>query len=339
MTELTDLSETDASNTTVTTADIAEGCAPSGINNAIRNTLGLIRRAFKASIFRVRDTTDQTKLLAFDVSGVTTATTRTMTVPDLSGTLVTSGGGATTDNAIPRYDGTAGKQQASGVIIDDSNRVAVGLGAEATPGVAFLGDLNTGMWSPSADIIAWSTAGAENLRLSGMSLMLGTTTIVGLSDGTAANVGSYMGQGVLASQNNAGAALFLSKRSATGSLAEFYVTGAYVGGITVTGAATTFVTSSDYRLPWKAGHTALEGSGDFIDALNPRYFPEVGFGGFIAHEFAGVSPSSVHGEKDAVDGDGKPIYQGMDASTPEVMANIVAELQSLRRRMAEVEAK
>ena len=87
MTELTDLSETDASNTTITTADIAEGCAPSGINNAIRNTLGLIRRAFKASIFRIRDTTDQTKLLAFDLSGIATATTRTITIPDYDMTL------------------------------------------------------------------------------------------------------------------------------------------------------------------------------------------------------------------------------------------------------------
>lgn len=87
MTELTDLSETDASNTTITSANIAEGCNPSEINNAIRNTLGLIRRAFKASIFRLRDTSDQTKLLAFDLSGITTATTRALTVPNRSGTL------------------------------------------------------------------------------------------------------------------------------------------------------------------------------------------------------------------------------------------------------------
>ena len=87
MTELTDLSETDASNVTITAIDIDEGCAPSGINNAIRNTLGLIRRAFKASIFRLRDTTDQTKLLAFDLSGITTATTRTITMGNANVTL------------------------------------------------------------------------------------------------------------------------------------------------------------------------------------------------------------------------------------------------------------
>lgn len=88
MTELTDLSETDGDNVLITGANIAEGCPPSGINNAIRNLAGLIRRAFKASIFRLRDSTDQTKLLAFDLSGITTGTTRTLTVQDRSGTLL-----------------------------------------------------------------------------------------------------------------------------------------------------------------------------------------------------------------------------------------------------------
>ena len=61
--------------------------------------------------------------------------------------------------------------------------------------------------------------------------------------------------------------------------------------------------------------------------------------GFLAHEFAEVSPLSVSGEKDAVDADGKPVYQSMQASTSEVIANLVAELQSLRKRLAALEAK
>ena len=42
----------------------------------------------KASTFRVVDSSDLTKKLAFDVSGLTTATTRTITIPDASTTLV-----------------------------------------------------------------------------------------------------------------------------------------------------------------------------------------------------------------------------------------------------------
>jgi hypothetical protein len=87
MTELTDLSETDANNVLISGANVAEGCPPSGINNAIRNLAGLIRRAFKTSIFRLRDNTDNTKLLAFDLSGLTTATERTWAAPDKNGTV------------------------------------------------------------------------------------------------------------------------------------------------------------------------------------------------------------------------------------------------------------
>jgi len=47
----------------------------------------------------------------------------------------------------------------------------------------------------------------------------------------------------------------------------------------------------------------------------------------------------VSGEKDAEDEDGNPAYQAMQASTSEVIADLVAELQSLRSRVALLEAK
>jgi hypothetical protein len=36
--------------------------------------------------------------------------------------------------------------------------------------------------------------------------------------------------------------------------------------------------------------------------------------GFLAHELAEVVPEAVVGEKDAVDAEGKPVYQGIDQS-------------------------
>lgn len=41
-----------------------------------------------SSLFRIKDSTDPTKKVAFDVSGVTTATTRTLTVPNANTTIV-----------------------------------------------------------------------------------------------------------------------------------------------------------------------------------------------------------------------------------------------------------
>jgi hypothetical protein len=114
-----------------------------------------------------------------------------------------------------------------------------------------------------------------------------------------------------------------------------------LGGITTNGTVITYGGTSDYRLKNITG--PLTDSGTFIDALKPK----VGtwkadgskFVGFIAHEFAEVSPSSVSGEKDAVDSDGKPVYQGMQASSAEVIANLVAQIQELRQRVAGLETK
>ena len=50
--------------------------------------------------------------------------------------------------------------------------------------------------------------------------------------------------------------------------------------------------------------------------------------GFIAHELAEVCPQAVTGEKDAVDVEGKPIYQGIDTSF--LVATLTAAIQELK---------
>jgi hypothetical protein len=57
-------------------------------------TIGEWSDALKATVMRFVDGTDATKKLAFDVSGVTTGTTRTLTVPDASGTIALLGNSA-----------------------------------------------------------------------------------------------------------------------------------------------------------------------------------------------------------------------------------------------------
>ena len=105
---------------------------------------------------------------------------------------------------------------------------------------------------------------------------------------------------------------------------------ATVGSVVCGPSATTFNTSSDYRL--KDNQAPLSGSGAFIDALKPTVWNWKLDGtrgcGFIAHEFADVSPGSVSGIKDGID------YQSMQASSSEVIANLVAEIQDLRKRLS-----
>lgn len=122
---------------------------------------------------------------------------------------------------------------------------------------------------------------------------------------------------------------------------QFYRNGTAAGVIvTNSSAQTSYAASSDYRL--KNDPQPLTGSGAFIDALQPKTWTWDTSGqpgvGFIAHEVASVSPSSVFGEMDAVNDDGSPKYQSMEYGSPEFIANIVAELQSLRARVAALEA-
>jgi hypothetical protein len=159
-------------------------------------------------------------------------------------------------------------------------------------------------------------------------------TIIGSATGTTARLQ------VTSDNSNYTMCLYTATSSQYGQLACRNTNGV-VGGIDTAGSSTIFNTSSDYRLKNITG--PVTDSGTFIDALKPK----VGtwkvdgskFVGFLAHEFAEVSPSSVSGEKDAVDADGNPKYQAMQASTSEVIANLVAELQSLRARLAVLEAK
>jgi hypothetical protein len=120
----------------------------------------------------------------------------------------------------------------------------------------------------------------------------------------------------------------------------FNSSNAFVGGIRTTTTATTYQTASDYRLKTVIG--AVSDAGQRIDLLEPIEYDWKSGGrtrGFLAHKFAEVYPNSVSGKKDAIDKNGKPIYQAMQASSPEVIADLIAEIQSLRKRVAQLESK
>ena len=64
---------------------------------------------------------------------------------------------------------------------------------------------------------------------------------------------------------------------------------------------------------------------------------------FLAHEVSSIVPEAVTGEKDAVDSDNKPIYQGIDQSklVPLITAALqeeIAKREALETRVATLEA-
>jgi hypothetical protein len=131
--------------------------------------------------------------------------------------------------------------------------------------------------------------------------------------------------------------------AASGSIVNFYSdTGAaltYSGSISVNGIVTTYGSVSDYRL--KENVQPMVGALDTIALLNPVTYNWKSDGsdgqGFIAHELQAVVPDCVSGEKDAVDDEGSPRYQGVDTSF--LVATLVSAIQELTARIAALEAK
>jgi hypothetical protein len=100
-----------------------------------------------------------------------------------------------------------------------------------------------------------------------------------------------------------------------------------VGQVTVNSSSTAYVTSSDYRL--KNTIAPMTGALDKVALLKPVTYKWNIDGsdsqGFIAHELAEVVPECVTGEKDAVDAEGNPQYQGIDTSF--LVATLTAAIQ------------
>jgi hypothetical protein len=116
-----------------------------------------------------------------------------------------------------------------------------------------------------------------------------------------------------------------------------------VGSISVNlgGTATAYNTSSDYRL--KENVTGVTDGITRLQQLKPSRFnfiaePDKTVDGFLAHEVQTIVPEAITGEKDAVDDEGNPVYQGIDQSklVPLLTAALqeaVAKIETLEQRL------
>jgi hypothetical protein len=133
---------------------------------------------------------------------------------------------------------------------------------------------------------------------------------------------------------NQGRLYVASNNTGAQDLAYWINPNGVVGTITTNGSSTAYNTSSDYRLKDIDG--PITNSGAYIDALRPVQGSWKADGsrfiGLIAHEVQEVSETPIAtGEKDGEE------MQAMDYSAPELIANLIAEIQSLRARVAQLE--
>ena len=186
------------------------------------------------------------------------------------------------------------------------------------------------------------SGGTEKARISASgTLMIGTTTSLISDDRRGINVQAPSGTFVAAVfANDAGSGaqtvdVWNKATSGNNVFVSFGTQGTFTerGGITYNraGGLTVYGTTSDYRAKDIIG--PVTGSGALIDST-PVYMGKMKGATqerpmFIAHE----TPDYAHtGEKDAVDENGNPKYQQMDASS--LVPILWAEVQSLRQRLA-----
>jgi hypothetical protein len=204
----------------------------------------------------------------------------------------------------------------------------VTLGLDSSTGGGF-GVANAAvLWYDAAYPLVFGTSNTERARIdSSGSFLIGLTSASsgGFASGTRLAV-------------NAGANLAAGFRRAESSGTNEYIRftdgdDADCGSIDVNATANTtaYNTSSDYRL--KQDVAPMVGALAKVSSLKPctwnwKHAPEVQGQGFVAHELAEVVPDCVTGEKDAVDAEGKPQYQGIDTSF--LVATLTAAIQELK---------
>ena len=140
--------------------------------------------------------------------------------------------------------------------------------------------------------------------------------------------------------------LILNRKTSDGTIVSIRRDNTEVGSISATTSATAYNTSSDYRL--KENIVPMTGALATVAQLKPVTYKWKSDGsdgqGFIAHELQAVIPDAVHGEKDAVHVDGKPVYQNVDTSY--LISTLTAAIQeqqalieSLTTRLTALENK
>jgi hypothetical protein len=152
---------------------------------------------------------------------------------------------------------------------------------------------------------------------------------------------TFGGNGISVTGNAGASQIYFNRISTTGLTypLDFSNGGVNVGYIAYSNVSTTYSTTSDYRL--KENIAPMTGALAKVQALKPVTYNwkiDGSFGqGFIAHELQEVVPDAVVGEKDAVDDEGKPKYQGIDTSF--LVATLTAAIQELKTELDTVKAE
>jgi hypothetical protein len=171
--------------------------------------------------------------------------------------------------------------------------------------------------SATPSMVFSAATGTETMRIdSSGKVMVNQTATIPSEDGRLqVTGGAGTALGIKGGSNDYFAALYNTSSSLIGS-----ITGS-------NGSTTSYNTTSDYRL--KNTIAPMTGALAKVALLKPVTYKwnvdDSDGQGFIAHELKTVVPDCVSGEKDAVDAEGNPQYQGVDTSF--LVATLTAAIQ------------
>lgn len=278
------------------------------------------------------NTADTSGILQFQTNGTATATIDTSGNVGIGTTSPTSFGANTHGITL---DGTGNYQhitwKANGTIVADAY-------TNGTTGFFF----GTEASAP----LQFQTAGTERMRIdsSGNVLVNATAQIAGeklqVSAGGSTINTAYFNFTTTDDRGN----IICKHARATGAttgqqIAFLNAAGTNVGAVNSTTSATSYATSSDYRL--KENVQPMVGALDKVAQLKPVTYTWKIDGsdgqGFIAHELQEIVPDAVTGEKDAVDDEGKPVYQGIDTSF--LVATLTAAIKEQQTIINDLKAR
>jgi len=190
--KISEYSATASNNTDIGGINIAEGCAPSGINNAIRELMA-----------QLKDQQAGTDADGFVVGGAFTSSGgavfssgTTFSGSVVMSSTVTMSGNATITGGTNTIGTTTSATVLSGSVTQTSGSVLY-LDAAATtasaPPLSWSGDTNTGIYRPAADTLALVTGGSDRLKIdSAGKVNIGGTVVLGTGDATTSVAGSIL---------------------------------------------------------------------------------------------------------------------------------------------------
>ena len=305
-----------------------------------------------------------------DTSGAVTLTapavagTVTVTLPAASGTMASLA--SVTANGVTYVNSSSQPTSGSALVFDGSN-LGVGVTPVSQNGKVFHIDggagaadirltnnatgsaINNGalftlsgsdayLWNLENNVLSFGTNNTERARIdTSGNLLVGTTSTDPIGNGS--NGIALLGSsGCIDVNRSAAPAMLVGRYTSTGQLVNFYYANSSKGNISTDGTNVAYNTSSDYRL--KENIVDLPNALATVIQLKPRQFDwketNITTTGFIAHELAEVVPQCVTGEKDAVDEDGKPVYQGIDTSF--LVATLTAAIQEQQALITQLQA-